>query len=147
MFTPIVIPVTTLGQRKMRAFILMAALASSVALPLTAQAPGQNNGMGNQTNVNNPTGITKPSKLSPFGSDQNQPPDASQQQMDDERMRMRNVDRQKHLVNDTEKLLQLATELKTDVDKTNKDILSIDVIKKADEIEKLAHSVKERMKG
>jgi hypothetical protein len=59
----------------------------------------------------------------------------------------RNSDRQKRLVADTDKLLALATELKQDVDKTNKDVMSIDVIKKADEIEKLAHSVKERMKG
>ena len=61
--------------------------------------------------------------------------------------KMRNDDRQKQLVDDTNKLLSLATELKTDVDKTNKDTLSLDVIKKADEIEKLAHNVKEKMKG
>ena len=48
---------------------------------------------------------------------------------------------------DTDKLLSLATELKQDVDKTNKNVLSVDVIKKAGEIEKLARSVKERMKG
>jgi hypothetical protein len=59
----------------------------------------------------------------------------------------RSTDRQKRLVADTNKLLALATDLKEQVDKTNKDILSVDVIKKADEIEKLAHSVKERMKG
>ncbi len=59
----------------------------------------------------------------------------------------RNNERQKRLVADTDKLLELATELKSQVDKTNKDVLSVDVIKKADEIEKLAHSVKERMKG
>jgi len=58
----------------------------------------------------------------------------------------RSTERQKKLVADTNKLLALATELKTDVDKTNKNILSMDVIKKADEIEKLAHSMKERMK-
>jgi hypothetical protein len=61
--------------------------------------------------------------------------------------RSRNTERQKRLVEDTDKLLVLATQLKQDVDKTNKDVLSVDVIKKADEIEKLAHSVKERMKG
>jgi len=61
--------------------------------------------------------------------------------------RSRNSDRQKRLVEDTDKLLVLATQLKQEVDKTNKDVLSVDVIKKADEIEKLAHSVKERMKG
>ena len=48
---------------------------------------------------------------------------------------------------DTDKLLALATDLKEQVDKSTKDTLSVDVIKKADEIEKLAHSVKERMKG
>ena len=61
--------------------------------------------------------------------------------------KLRNNDRQKRLVADTEKLLVLATDLKTQVDKSTKDTLSVDVIKKADEIEKLAHSVKERMKG
>ena len=57
-----------------------------------------------------------------------------------------NNDRQKKLVADTEKLLALATELKTDVAKSTKDTLSLDVVRKADEIEKLAHNVKERMK-
>jgi nitric oxide reductase activation protein len=61
--------------------------------------------------------------------------------------KMRNNDRQKRLVADTDKLLALATDLKAQVDKSTKDTLSVDVIKKADEIEKLAHSVKERMKG
>jgi hypothetical protein len=70
------------------------------------------------------------------------PPGLAEQQA-----RSRNSERQKRLVADTDKLLELATELKTDVNKTNKDILSVDVIKKADEIEKLAHNVKERMKG
>jgi hypothetical protein len=33
------------------------------------------------------------------------------------------------------------------VDKSNEHTLSLDVVKKADEIEKLAKSVKEKMKG
>ncbi len=48
---------------------------------------------------------------------------------------------------DTEKLLKLAVELKASVDKSNENLLSVDVIKKAEEIEKLAHSVKDKMKG
>ena len=67
--------------------------------------------------------------------------------MEDAQAKSRNVDRQKKLQADTEKLLSLATELKEQVDKTDKNILSVDVIKKADEIEKLAKSVKDRMKG
>lgn len=60
---------------------------------------------------------------------------------------MRNVERQKRLVSDTQRLLDLATQLHQDVGKTDQHILSLDVVKRADEIEKLAHSVKERMKG
>ncbi len=67
-------------------------------------------------------------------------------QMQERQSRLQSSERQKRLVADTNKLLVLATELKQDVDKTNKDVLSVDVIKKADEIEKLARSVKERMK-
>jgi hypothetical protein len=55
-------------------------------------------------------------------------------------------ERQKKLAADTDKLLALATDLKKQVDKTNKDILSVEVVKKADEIEKLARSMKNDMK-
>jgi hypothetical protein len=55
--------------------------------------------------------------------------------------------RQRDIKNDTDKLLQLATELKQYVDKTDKNTMSLDVIKKADEIEKLAKAVKDKMKG
>ena len=80
--------------------------------------------------------------LPPLGPDEPLPPQIQAQQA-----KSRNNDRQKHLVDDTDKLLLLATQLKQEVDKTNKDVLSVDVIKKADEIEKLAHSIKDRMKG
>jgi len=56
------------------------------------------------------------------------------------------VERQIALRRDTEKLLALAEELKQNVDKTSPNILSIDVVKKAQEIEKLAKSVKDKMK-
>lgn len=58
-----------------------------------------------------------------------------------------NEQRQAELKRDTEKLLKLSTELKDYVDKSNENVLSLDVIKKADEIEKLAHNVKTRMRG
>lgn len=51
------------------------------------------------------------------------------------------------LKNDTDKLLKLSVELKAYVDKSDENVLSLDVIKKADEIEKLARSVKDKMKG
>jgi hypothetical protein len=58
-----------------------------------------------------------------------------------------NLDRQAALKADTDKLVKLAGELKDYVDKSNENMLSINVLKKAEEIEKLAHSVKDKMKG
>ena len=49
---------------------------------------------------------------------------------------------QKQLTQDTAKLLGLAKQLKEEVDKSNGSTLSVDVIKKATEIDKLAKSVK-----
>jgi hypothetical protein len=58
-----------------------------------------------------------------------------------------NLQRQADLKRDTDKLLKLSNELKDYVDKSNENVLSLDVVKKAEEIEKLAHNVKLRMKG
>lgn len=58
-----------------------------------------------------------------------------------------NLQRQQEIKKDAEKLLELATELKQSVDKSNENTLSLDVIKKADQIEKLAKTVKDKMKG
>ena len=74
-------------------------------------------------------------------------PEGIDTRIQQDQAKLRNNDRQRKLVDDTQKLLNLASELKADVDKSSKDMLSLDVIKKADEIEKLAHSVKEKMKG
>jgi hypothetical protein len=56
-----------------------------------------------------------------------------------------NTDRRKQIVDESAILLKLATDLKAEVDKTTKDTLSLNVIRKADQIEKLAHNVKEQM--
>jgi hypothetical protein len=80
------------------------------------------------------------------------PPDANaQMEMRDQQNKKKsyeaaNVERKKQIADDSAKLLKLATDLKTEVDKTDKDTLSLNVIRKADEIEKLAHNVKEKMK-
>lgn len=58
-----------------------------------------------------------------------------------------NQQRQTELKRDAARLLKLSTELNDYVGKTNENILSLDVIKKADEIERLAHSVKTKMRG
>lgn len=57
-----------------------------------------------------------------------------------------NLERKKQITADTAKLVELANELKTEVDKTDKDTLSLDIVRKAEAIEKLAKGVKEKMK-
>ncbi len=48
---------------------------------------------------------------------------------------------------DTDKLFELAGQLKKEVDAAGEQRLSLAAVKKADEIEKLAKSVKQKMKG
>ena len=67
-------------------------------------------------------------------------------EMQERQLKAANKKRQEDIRNDTDKLFQLATELKAAVDKTNENVLSLDVVRKADEVEKLAKRVKEKMK-
>ncbi|HTV83077.1 MAG TPA: hypothetical protein VME18_10535 [Acidobacteriaceae bacterium] len=73
-------------------------------------------------------------------------PNTSQQRMLRQMARERNLDRQKQIVADADKLLALARQLKSEVDKSNKDQLSLSVVDTAGQIEKLAKTVKERMR-
>jgi hypothetical protein len=83
----------------------------------------------------------------PSTTDNGNPPDENRDRMEHDRAKKANEDRQAALKSDTEKLVKLAGELKEYVDKSNENVLSLDVVKKADEIEKLAKSVKEKMRG
>ena len=87
-----------------------------------------------------------------LNSPSNQPPDANQRMMMHEQQAKKqnfeaaNAERRKIIADESALLLKLATDLKTEVDKTSKDTLSLSVIRKADVIEKLARDVKEKMK-
>jgi hypothetical protein len=101
-------------------------------------------GPGAQAQVVNPD-VPDASQSSSQRQRDNESPWTLQQKR--EMAKKQNVARQKDIQKDTDKLLELATELKQYVDKTNEDILSMDVVKKAEEIEKLAKTVREKMKG
>jgi hypothetical protein len=81
------------------------------------------------------------------GHDPSEPPDPMLAKQQADRARAATDERQRRIVDDTARLLQLATELKADVDKSNKNQMSLEVIRKADDIERLAHDVKTRMRG
>jgi hypothetical protein len=60
-------------------------------------------------------------------------------------LRMQNIERQKEMVTDTNKLLKLARELNAEMSSSNADLLAPTELRKVAEIEKLARSVKEKM--
>ncbi len=82
----------------------------------------------------------------------NQPPDANAQLEEREHLiktqdfAAANAERRKQIADDSAKLVKLAADLKAEIEKTSKDTLSLGVIRKADEIERLARGVKEKMK-
>jgi hypothetical protein len=57
-----------------------------------------------------------------------------------------NAQRQIEIRRDTEKMLQLTSELKDYLEKSGQNVISLDAIKKAEQIEKLARGVKSKMK-
>jgi hypothetical protein len=134
--------------------IAVAAVASGLVLSASGLGRGdqRSGGAGSSSSQSGQSGIGAPPPsqiqvppIIPSTDKDLGPIDPSK--MEAAQAKSRNIERQKKIVADTEKLLALATELKGDVDKSDKNMLSLDVIKKADEIEKLAHSVKEKMKG
>jgi len=115
-------------------FAVMAAFASTVG---PSQQPRSSGAAQGQPAISSPS---------------NQPPDANQQmlmrQQQDKKQNFEevNAERRKIFEDESALLLKLATDLKTEVDKTNKDTLSLSVVRKADVIEKLARDLKQKMR-
>jgi hypothetical protein len=73
-------------------------------------------------------------------------PDPMRASMQEQAIRATNEQRHKKMLEDANRMVQLSNELKADVEKAQKDELSLEVMKKAAEVEKLAHDVQQRMK-
>lgn len=94
-----------------------------------------------------PPNTTSPGVLPPMDFPDTTPDGGIRGRMEEGRVKGLNDDRHKRLASDVDKLVSLTNELKADLSKTTKDELSLDVIRKAQEIEKLAHDVQNRMKN
>lgn len=77
----------------------------------------------------------------------NQPPDPNVIDAQKRAQKQLGKQRYKDIQQDSDRLLTLATQLKQQVDAAGEHTLSLDVIKKAEEIEKLAKDVRNKMKG
>jgi hypothetical protein len=112
------------------------ALVCAALLPVRAQS----HPAGSQSGVSEP--VPGPAPL--FANVV--PNDPSQAHMLRTMEKERNTMRQQQIVDQTNQLLDLAKQLKAAVDKSSQDQLSLNVVNTASEIEKLAKSVKEKMR-
>lgn len=88
----------------------------------------------------------RPTSPGPPTLDGSTEPDPMTRRVTEQQALKRNTQRQDQIISDSAKLLALAQELKVEVDKSNKNTLALNVVKKAEEIEKLSKSIKERMR-
>jgi hypothetical protein len=117
----------------------------ALAVSLLLIAPGSSAPVLSQNPAQSPA--QNPRTIPNLGSAGDEHEDEVRAKIEKDMAKKANRERQVQLQRDTESLLKLATELKQYVDKSNEHTLSLDVVKKAEEIEKLAHSVKEKMKA
>ncbi|MGI9103989.1 MAG: hypothetical protein ACR2IF_16230 [Terriglobales bacterium] len=125
----------------MRVFLLVFIILFLVS-PMIAAAP-QRPGSPAQGPQSLPPGQRPPDPQ--FGQRRNESEETDQSQ-ERARIRRANKERQQKIKRDTDQLLDLATQLKQYVDKSNENVLSLEVMRKAEEIEKLARQVKDKMK-
>jgi hypothetical protein len=113
-----------------------AKLALGLALVLGMPVAGQSPYPQFPSTNNGKLGRNYPDTNSQFGAEPNADP---------KRMRQLNAERQKEMVSDTQKLLQLARELNAEVSDTNAAAMTDAQLRKVAEIAKLARSIKEKM--
>ena len=108
-------------------------LMSVIAVALLGLAMGP---LVAKTSASTPTSTTQAAVPVPSQSDVQTPVKLTPKQV-----------RETQIAADAEKLFQLAQQLKVEVDKSSKDTMSLSVIKKSEEIEKLARTLKQEMRA
>jgi hypothetical protein len=124
---------------------LCAMLGLAILLALVCELPGRSQSSGGS---NSGQGQGQGNMHSPYSPRQ----DLSTLSLDDadpamveRRIRALNIQRQKQMISDSDKLLKLARELNEEVAKENTGTLTLDELHKIAEIEKLARNVRQRM--
>ena len=126
---------SSLLRLKMHPLPLLASLLAVFLIPLAAKAGLQQ--------PNAPRNV--PEFLNHLPDQNDQERMRQEQQKGQQDFAAANAYRQKQISDQADKLLQLATDLKTEVDKGGKDTLSLAVIRKVESIEKLAHNLHRTM--
>ncbi|MGD0478874.1 MAG: hypothetical protein ABSA42_01810 [Terracidiphilus sp.] len=121
--------------------VLLALVCGLVcASPSRSQSSGgSNGGQGQGQGQGSVHPFSQPQDVSALS------PDDADPAMVERRIRALNIERQKQIVADTDKLLKLARELNEEVAKANAGTLTMDELHKIADIEKLARNVRQRM--
>ena len=120
-----------------RTLLLCAIAALAALVPLSASAQGNQSPLDDSTRTNRSLGQGTPMYAPPAqGGDE-----AHQQLLLNYRKQ-----RQLELIRDAEKLHQLSGELQDFLSRNGSAVLSLDMLKKAEMAERLAHSVRTKMK-
>ena len=135
--------------------ILNIALAAALLIAFAALTPAAGlcqgppaSGNGSQTPLTNP--LPHPNSI--ILPEANRTPDANEimemrnRKAKNANFEAANTERKRQLMEDTAMLLKLAAELKAEVDKTPSDMLSLSLVRKADDLARLAHIVQTKMK-
>lgn len=112
---------------------ILAGLFAFVLTPMAGRASIQQNGTYVPNAVNRVPDANDRDKM-------------QQQQSDTDRIEAANAERKKQITADSDKLLKMATDLKDELDKTDKDTLSVSTIHRIDAIEKLARDMKDKLR-
>jgi hypothetical protein len=106
---------------------------------------GINGGGSNGGGGNGGYAIPSPMDQEPLYQGRGMAPGGEDPIMHERRMKALNAERQKSMINDTNKLLKLTTELNAEVNGDHPEPLNSDQLRKVAEIEKLAKSVRDKM--
>ncbi len=90
---------------------------------------------------------TEPQVGPPVPRIPNREKSSEEERMQREMERERRKERWREIKRDSEHLLEVATELKQYVDKSGENVMSLEVMKKAAEMEKLSKELQKKMKG
>jgi hypothetical protein len=120
-------------QSSRRRLLLMSFAAVPGALVRFQDSSSQGTSRGSKRRPEGPEDVSNSPNSANF------PPNSSKAMLEE---------RQKSIKKDVEKLYELAAQLKTDVEKTDSTtVLSLAMLRRADEIEKLARQIKDHARG
>lgn len=122
-------------------------LALVTPVPFAAGVPQQQIGNGLPYPPPQPGVVPMSRTANPTADANRLMEDSMKRQSDLKRFEEINLQRQKEMTTDTAKLIELAHQLKTDTDKGTPEALAILEIRRAELIEKLAHSIQNKMRA